>query len=248
VETFPHGTRSGARWKRPVPREPALHPDPPLAPIIRAHLEHGNTLDALAAHSGISDRHIVRLLTGEFASMRFETADALLVAMDCPEAWLVELADLYENGNGEVAGAVNGTSGAADVCEGVSQPPATRSRGEAPSDTHEPPGLPASSARSGADERTVSMATATRKIRAPKGSRFGFHQVVGKSTICGLPIDGWKKVETGDEVTCPWCRIRIEYGVTKPTPLAGLPEEAQKAIEKEVKRRAAKREKATATA
>jgi hypothetical protein len=204
----------------------------------------------LAALSGISDRHIARILDGVFATCRIETADALLIAMDRPDVWHCELADIYENGNGNgaVAGAVNGTSGAAEVCDSVSQPPATRSRGEALSDTHEPPGLPASSARSGANERTVSMATSTRKIKAPKGSRFGFHQVVGKATLCGLDVDGWKKVETGDEVTCPWCRIRIEHGVTKPTPLAGLPEKAQKAIEKEVKRRAAKREKATATA
>jgi hypothetical protein len=79
-----------------------------LAPFIRHHLEHPtNTLTDLAALSGISDRHIMRLVDGIFATCRLETADALLIAMGKEEAWHTDpgLAELYEtNGNGAVAG------------------------------------------------------------------------------------------------------------------------------------------------
>jgi hypothetical protein len=72
-------------------------PSARLVPLLLPWIEQ-HSLKDLAEFSGISDRHIARILNGVFIDCRFETADALLCAIDQPEAWYVELADLYLRG------------------------------------------------------------------------------------------------------------------------------------------------------
>ena len=71
-------------------------PAPRLAAILRAWLERGHTLEELARCSGITSRTLDRIINGRSRWVRIDTADALLVAIGRPEAWHVELADVYD--------------------------------------------------------------------------------------------------------------------------------------------------------
>lgn len=195
-----------------------------VAPLIRPYVERFG-IEELARASGVSSKTIGEIINGRYQLAKFATVDKLLVGIGRPDLWLAELPDFYGLPGRNGGNTVNGSPvEAAGVLI----------------ESGKPPDSAASFGWSGA-ERTVSMARS--RIAAPKGSRFGTHHVVGGRTLCGLDASSWRKVEKADEVTCPWCSIRLEHGVKTPTPMGKLPAEAREAIEKEVARRkrAAKR-------
>lgn len=65
-----------------------------LLPLLRPWVER-HSIAALALESGVSGRQVTRILRGTVPFIRFETADALLCAVDRVDAWHGELADLY---------------------------------------------------------------------------------------------------------------------------------------------------------
>ena len=65
-----------------------------LAPLIERWLTDGDrSVSSLAGWSGVSERRIRMVLSGERPTVPAGTADRLLVAMDRVEAWHTHLAD-----------------------------------------------------------------------------------------------------------------------------------------------------------
>ena len=69
-------------------------PAAPLAALIEGWLAGGGrSMACLAGRSGVSERRIRMVLSGERPSVPAGTADRLLVAMDRVEAWHTHLTD-----------------------------------------------------------------------------------------------------------------------------------------------------------
>lgn len=213
-----------------------------LRPTILQFLKTSTPVE-LEFLSGVPERTI-RALLAERDWTRYRVADALVTAID-PALWhlpaeLGGLADLYEDDLPERCA----------LATDERSPDANANGGSSRDDANAAPSAVFSGWSSAErHERTVSMARSTTatKVAAPKGSRFGTHQVVGTRTLCGIDASGWKNAEeSGEKPTCVWCRIRLEHNIIEPTPLAKLPDEARKAIDAEVKKqkRAAKKKAA----
>ena len=68
-----------------------------LVPYIQEFLDRpGNTMALLEARTGVPSRAIYDILRGRRATVRFDTADRLLLGLDRIEAWREELNDIYE--------------------------------------------------------------------------------------------------------------------------------------------------------
>lgn len=81
---------------------PAYVPADRLRPLVLAWLGKHGSLKSLARLSGIPERTLWALLHGERATVRFSTADRILIAIDAVEEWHLPpeqggLADLFED-------------------------------------------------------------------------------------------------------------------------------------------------------
>ena len=86
---------------------PALIPTERLAPLLLDWIDEdeGRTRRVLSGLSGVPERRIYAVLSGEQRFVRVDTADRLLCGMDVVEEWHLSLADLYDapNRDGEEA-------------------------------------------------------------------------------------------------------------------------------------------------
>lgn len=71
---------------------PSTLPSAPVAEIVKAHLVH-ESREQIATRAGVTERTLYAILSGERPTMRKDIADRLLVAIDRPDAWHVELAE-----------------------------------------------------------------------------------------------------------------------------------------------------------
>jgi plasmid maintenance system antidote protein VapI len=78
---------------------PALVPTSRVAPLLRDWLDarEERTQRTLAAATGVPERRIYAILTGEQESVQFHTADRLLCGIGATEQWHLALADVYES-------------------------------------------------------------------------------------------------------------------------------------------------------
>lgn len=76
---------------------PALIPTERLGPLLLDWIDEdeGRTRRVLSELSGVPERRIYAVLSGEQRFVQFDTADRLLCGMDVVEEWHLSLADLY---------------------------------------------------------------------------------------------------------------------------------------------------------
>ncbi len=92
------GPRRDSDDDEPLAPLPARVPAERLAPLILRQInKSGETIDDLAARSGVPPRRLRSILHGEQPRVSFAVADRIVTyALDGPTLWLGELADLYE--------------------------------------------------------------------------------------------------------------------------------------------------------
>lgn len=71
---------------------PTTLPSAALADVVRPHIT-GESQRQLAERAGITERALYRILSGETERTTKRIADRLLVAIDRPDAWHIELAE-----------------------------------------------------------------------------------------------------------------------------------------------------------